>query len=179
MRYAIIVSLATISILLLTFSSVFGQQGFLLYENPDYNIKIQYPANWTKHEDNLPAQSPVYFTTPTQYSFQTPNATLGIFAFYYYSTLDSKVMSVKSSDQQRIQNGEIRVINYSYTILSGQRAWQRIYYDYSNDKSMREMVVLTVKDGEQYQIVFRAESGEFNRYLSIAEKMIQSFQITR
>jgi hypothetical protein len=61
-------------------------------------------------------------------------------------------------------------------LVDGQRAWQKIYYDYDNDKSMKDMVVLTVKDGEQYQLVFSAQPGEFNRYLPIAEKMIKSFQ---
>jgi hypothetical protein len=43
----------------------------------------------------------------------------------------------------------------------------------------KNMVVLTVKDGEQYKLVFSAQPGEFNRYLPIAEKMIKSFQITK
>ena len=26
---------------------------FLTYQNPDFEIKMQYPSNWTKQEDNL------------------------------------------------------------------------------------------------------------------------------
>jgi hypothetical protein len=113
MRNIAILSLATIvSILFLPLSYVFGQQqGFLFYENPDYNIKIQYPiSNWTKNEDNLPASSPVYFATPTQYSFQTPNATMTIFVLPNdNNTVDGIVTSIKSAEQQRIQRDDIRV----------------------------------------------------------------------
>jgi len=84
-----------------------------------------------------------------------------------------------SRDQQRIQRGENRIINSSYVTLSGLRAWQEIYYDYANNKSMKALVVMTVKGGEEYQLMFITQPGYFNKYLPIAEKMIKSFQITK
>jgi hypothetical protein len=38
---------------LVYFDNVFGSTEFLTYENPDYNIRMEYPANWTKSEMNL------------------------------------------------------------------------------------------------------------------------------
>jgi hypothetical protein len=50
-------AITIVSILLMPMpppSSLFAQDnGFLTYENPDYNIMIDYPANWTKSELNL------------------------------------------------------------------------------------------------------------------------------
>jgi hypothetical protein len=62
--------------------------------------------------------------------------------------------------------------------LSGLRAWQEIYYDYTSGKSMKGLVALTQKNGEEYQLIFMAQPGEFNRYLPDAQQMIKSFQIT-
>jgi hypothetical protein len=83
MKNIVILYLIVIAIIILplsySYSPVLAQQGFLLYENPDYNIKLQYPSNWTKNEVNLAARSPVYFSTPTKYSYETPKATMNIF----------------------------------------------------------------------------------------------------
>jgi len=38
--------------------------GFKLYENSDYNIQIQYPKNWEKSEQDLPAHTIVQFVAP-------------------------------------------------------------------------------------------------------------------
>lgn len=55
------------------------------------------------------------------------------------------VASLKSADQQRIQRGDIRVTNSTYTTLSGLRTWQHIYYDYTSGKSMKGLVAVTQK----------------------------------
>jgi hypothetical protein len=41
------------------------QQEFLTYENPDYGISIQYPANWTKEDINLEERYQVVKFLPT------------------------------------------------------------------------------------------------------------------
>jgi hypothetical protein len=162
-------------------SYVFGQKGFLLYENLDYNIKIQYPSNWTKQEVNLSPLSPVFFHTPTQYSFETPNASLNVFVFVSQSnsTVDSFANNIRSSDDEKIKNREIRLINSSFTTLAGLRGWQQVYYDYSSSKNVKTLMIFTIKNGEVYQLQYRSEPGEYNHYLPIAEKMIKSFQITK
>jgi hypothetical protein len=35
-----------------------GSSSFLTYENPDYNVRIEVPSNWTAEENNL--QAPFY-----------------------------------------------------------------------------------------------------------------------
>lgn len=159
-------------------SAVCTQQGFLRYNNPDYNISIQYPANWTKNEDNLPPNSPVSFSYPTPYP--PFDAVMVIYVNQDNRTLDQTVITTKYNDALLAEKGDLRVINSSYTTLSGGlRAWQEIAYDYANDKNVKNLFVMTVKDGEQYQITFSTQPSKFNKYLPIAEQMIKSFQITR
>jgi hypothetical protein len=39
-------------------------QQLLTYENPDFNIRIQYPSDWTKFEENLNRYQVVAFSAP-------------------------------------------------------------------------------------------------------------------
>src|ERR687896_520683 len=44
---------------------------FLTYENPDFNIRIQYPNDWTKFEENLNRYQIVAFSAPEIEQSQT------------------------------------------------------------------------------------------------------------
>ena len=172
MRNIAILSLATIvSILFLPLSYVFGQQqGFLFYENPDYNIKIQYPiSNWTKNEDFCYSNS--IFVSNTKCYNDYFCAT----KWQQYSRWDCDVHKIRWATKNSKRWYQSLT---PYTTLSGLRAWQEIYYDYTSGKSMKGLVALTQKNGEEYQLIFMAQPGEFNRYLPDAQQMIKSFQIT-
>ena len=51
-------------LLLSLYENVQSQAQFLTYENPDYDISIQYPNDWTPSEDNLLRHQVVIFSAP-------------------------------------------------------------------------------------------------------------------
>lgn len=50
--------------------------GFKVYENPDYNIVIQYPRSWQKTEDELPANTIVKFIAQDNKNIPEPGSLL-------------------------------------------------------------------------------------------------------
>jgi hypothetical protein len=51
-------------LLLSLYENVSAQGQFLTYENPDYDISIQYPNDWIPSEDNLLPRQVVIFSAP-------------------------------------------------------------------------------------------------------------------
>ena len=68
-----------------TTQTLSSQEQTLAYDNPDYNISMQYPSNWTPSEVSLAPYQAVKFVAPAVEERQTPTfiavytpATLGI-----------------------------------------------------------------------------------------------------
>ena len=49
---------------------------FLAYDNPDFGIKLLYPSNWIKQEDNLMHQTIVGFSLTHENIYDFANTTL-------------------------------------------------------------------------------------------------------
>jgi hypothetical protein len=68
LKRGIIVGFILISVLTISLSFqgnlTQAQKQFLTYENPDYDISIQYPSDWRKSEDNLGAHQVALFSAP-------------------------------------------------------------------------------------------------------------------
>ena len=163
--------------------TVFSQKslsnGYITYENPDFNVKVSYPANWTKTESNLPKDTLVYFHTPVRYSFETPNSTIEIKSYYYNGSLSYLKTADKQIYSQESLNGEIRLLKTADTTLSGYPAFQLEYYDYSDNKNFKVLETYTVKNGEFYQVIYQSQPGEYLKNLSALTKVLNSFRITK
>jgi len=159
-----------------------SKEQFLTYVNPDYNIQIQYPSNWTKSESNLPKYSPVIFYTPIT-TTQIPDAALRVgvrlLSDNTGNTLDSAISAYTKFSKQGIATGEVKVVNSSYVTFAGLKGYQTIYYDSGGDSNLKGLDIFTVKDHVFYLLVYTAQPGSFSHYFPITQRMIDSFQITK
>lgn len=157
--------------------------GFKTYENPDYNIQIQYPKSWKKSEVDLPANTIVKFIAPDTKSivepasllisnFQMPNVTtLDEFVEFFFNDRYSKPTDYK-------------LLSTQDTKLENMSAKQFVLYDYDKDKILgtestgKVMRILAIDNitSNAYSIKYWAQPSLYNKYLPNVEQMIGSFQ---
>jgi hypothetical protein len=94
---------------------------FLTYENQDFNIRIQYPTEWTKFEENLGRYQVVAFSAPEIEQSQTSLSSI-VFtpANFFVSVipLSSQNISIQQFSDELLQEAypnpqDFRIINSS------------------------------------------------------------------
>lgn len=159
--------------------------GFKLYQNPDYHISIQYPKNWQKSEDELPANTIVKFNAPDTKNIVGPASLLiSTYQMSNDTTLDEFV-DFFFKDRYNKPNDH-KLVTSADTTLMNLPAKQFVLYDYDTDKILgtestgKVMRVLAFDNytGNGYAIKYWAEPSLFNKFLPAAEKMISTFRTT-
>ena len=170
----IAISIAIISLLLVpSFNKPVDSQSdssFLNYVNPDYSIKMQYPVNWEVVETDLHPNEAVRFriNSAAVQVFVTP------------TTIDNIVDLANASRDIITENSEKRLISSSTDVkFAGLPSYQDISYDYSAGKSVKVLSILTLKEGDIFEMMYITEPGLFDEYLPQVSKMIDSFEITK
>ena len=142
----------------------------MLYENSNHGIKIEYPSNWTKK--NLGVDNVVAFRPPADSSGKYAVG-LGIYVHKL------PVANLTLEDYSSMQVGYLK--NKSLTSIKSDNTTLANYpgtnVTYGNNKGLQALEVWTIKDGKAYVIIYLAEKGKYNQYLSPIETMIDSFEI--
>lgn len=158
--------------------------GFQIYENSDYQIQIQYPKKWEKSEENLASNVIVSFTAPDTKDISSP---AGLNIAYFQIPKDNSLDDfIKFFFKKRYSTlSDYKMISSRNTTLSNMNAQLYIMYDYDNknllfgEYTLKVMRIFSIDgNGNGYSIRYYAEPGLFNKYLSIAEKMVSTFKTT-
>lgn len=72
---------------------------FLTYQNPDFHIKMLYPSNWTKQEDNLAKHTIVGFSLIHQDIYDFTNTTLAELDVRVYNAPENETFTNLNIDQ--------------------------------------------------------------------------------
>ena len=181
-----IISIVITAGYVLIVNNVFGSNEYLTYQNPDYNLKIDYPANWTKSEINLSPYMVAFFYPPNLTSGEglferltKPNIPPVIFDI---NVLPRTSENINESATRTLSatagNNQSRLVNHNSTILSGVPAYQFVAYDYRGDETRKELSLWALNGNDSYNLVYHTEPGYFNQYLPDAKRMFDSFKIT-
>ena len=167
-----------------TTQTVSFEEQSLTYDNPDYNISIQYPSDWAPSEVGLAPYQAVKLVAPTVEEQETPTsivvytpATVGVAV----RPLDSNNMTKDQFIEQFFETtytspSQYRIIQRSNATLAGTEADRIIMYEYPEGGSTSKVMrVITVQNGTAYWIKYAAEPGKYDEYLPIAQTMIDSF----
>ena len=166
-------------------SAIFGgsslidtNNNFVTYKDDTIGIKIDYPAGWI-HE--LHARGLVTFLASSEGNSNTYPAGLGIVV----QQLKSKNTSLNEITKIQIKNltqshPEFRLIESSEARLSGNIA-NKIVFTATDDMNheRKSMQIWTLKGDKAYLITYKAELGQYTKYLPTIQKMIDSFQFIR
>jgi hypothetical protein len=152
----------------------FSTNSYLRYNNPTYGIAIQYPSNWKKIE---------YYDTPVTISGSSP-----IVNFLAPLTNTSDHWRTHLMIQVLKQGQAKRLIPQSQIIIGDREGFKslhnstmQIFNPDRNTQSTLNIKTLdawvTANNGNTYLLSYKAVTREFEDYMPILQKMIDSFRI--
>ncbi|HZE78903.1 MAG TPA: PsbP-related protein [Nitrososphaeraceae archaeon] len=157
---------------------------FILYNNPDYKISIQYPSKWKKSEENLASHNVVRFSAPDVKQKETKLSTIIFTPAYFGIAVEqvSKNITLEHYFDQYIkeiypQTKDYKIVQSTNTLLAGFPARKVIMYDYLGDHTSEVMRIVSIYNATAYRIAYYAEPGKFLDYLPTAQKMVESLTI--
>ncbi|HIK06650.1 MAG TPA: serine/threonine protein kinase [Trichormus sp. M33_DOE_039] len=170
----IIVAIMPVIILLL--QAIIPKDNLLSYTNDSAGIKIKYPPNWERQDiQNILTQELVTFLSPKQNDANNFQDKLTINVGKFAGTLDES----KNLFIQEIKNTlpEANIVSTSTATLANKRAYQLIFTGKNENTRLKNLQIWTLKDEQTYVITYTATIDDYDKFLPLAEKMIQSFEI--
>jgi hypothetical protein len=158
----------------------------LTYQNSSYGIRIQYPANWTKDEQDYdPNDNITYivdFNSPFTSRFDIYSENLGIGLERLSNqdmTLEEYVTSLITDYNETLTDFNLIELNKNITLGGGDNpAYRLIYTDNEDGINYKTMEIGTIIGDRVYYIEYIAEENKYSNYLPTIQMMINSLQIT-
>ncbi len=151
----------------------------LTYQNPDFGIKLQYPSNWTKQEDNLFLHTIAAFQLIHQNIFDFTNTSLAEVDLRVYNAPQNETFTKLDIGQINTQ-GQAIIGHYknATTTLGGLPALKIINYSFG-DVSQKEMQVWTFIPSKHVlvELIYIAQPSKYSLYLPIVQRMIDSVEL--
>jgi hypothetical protein len=146
---------------------------FVTCELPAYGIKIEYPSDWFKYERGLKPPIVIGFRSPRAHASDTFLESVAI-ALVNAPNVKLEQFTKANITDLKNKRHDFLIVESVQTVMAGQDA-QKIVYD-ANGK--RIMIVVIMREGKVYEIIYIAEQTKYDNYLPIVQKMIDSFEIT-
>ena len=158
--------------------TVNANNNFLTYQDNTLGIKIGYPAGWI-HE--LHAGGIITFLPSLEGNSNTYPAGLGITVEH----LKSKNMPLSDITKIQIKNltqnhSDFKLLESTEFRLAGIIANKIVFTATDNMNHERKaMQIWTLNEDKAYLITYKAEPGQYSKYLPIIQKMVDSFQFIK
>ncbi|HEY7078487.1 MAG TPA: hypothetical protein VH500_02230 [Nitrososphaeraceae archaeon] len=163
-----------------------GSKNFLVYQNPGYKVKINYPSDWTISQTGLRDHSNII-------AFYSPLENISdAFSEHVVISLNHYSQNLSLSDYDKLVDNTlspagIKIVEPIKTVmLSGGRPAHTIVFapptpPLGPNALSKPIVKLlwTVLDNSVYTISYNAEAARYSTYLPLVQKMIDSFEITK
>ena len=154
-------------------------QSFITYDNSKMKFSLMYPSNWQMEEHFTGF---VTFTAPIEdYTQNRFPAGLGIFPL----NLESQNISLTALKNVHLKNltsnlKEFQLLGSNQIILPGNYPAQQIVFTALDGDEIRKSMQIIVKNQDRaYLITYKAEPGQYSKYLPTIQKMVDSFQFTK
>jgi S1-C subfamily serine protease len=169
------------------FVSSTATSDILTYQNSAYGIRIQYPANWTKDEQDFDPNDGVtdivVFSSPLENRLDRYSENLGISMDRLSNqdmTLEEYVTSLITDYNETLTDFNLIESNTSTTLGGGDNnrpAYRLSYTDKEDDANYKTMEIGTIIGDRVYFINYVAEEEKYSNYLPNIQRMINSLQI--
>ena len=146
-------------------------------------IKLQYPSNWVKQENGTRQDTQtdlVTFTPPTLNSNASLDVTVDDIIDSPGTTLAQYASDEIGSLKQQFASNDFKLIeSKSSIILAGLPAYRIVYTSVDQNTTTKDMEIGAIKGGKVYLLTYEAGPNEYDKYLPIALKMIDSFKLIK
>lgn len=146
------------------------EDNFLEYVLPEYNLKIIYPATWTKQDTNLPELVKIAFFSQREDLSDSYSEyfSLGVNEIPAGMTLEV----LRDAQLQSLKQANSSLHESVPTTIAGIPAWQLVY----TSEGLRALDVLMVRGNEVFMFVYRSQPEKYFKFLPIVEQMITSVE---
>jgi eukaryotic-like serine/threonine-protein kinase len=155
----------------------------LTYQNSTAGIKLQYPSNWVKQENGTKQDTQtdlVTFIPPTINSNASLDVTVDDITDSPGTTLAQYASDEIGSLKQQFANNDFKLTeSKSSMILAGLPAYRIVYTSVDQNTTTKDMEIGAIKGGKVYILTYEAGPNEYDNYLPIALKMIDSFKLIK
>ncbi len=158
-----------------------GPTNLLTYANSTYGIKFQYPSNWDKVQNGTKQDTETDIVTlypPASNS----NASIDVSVD---DISDEKGMSVAQYSSEGLSDlkqslKDFKVIeSTTNNVLATLPAYKLVYTSQDGNTVLKDMEIGAIKGDKAYIITYEGGVGEYDKYLPMVQKMINSFQVTK
>ena len=155
---------------------------FLTYENSTYGIKIQYPSSWDEEQNGTKQDTEtniVTFYPPARNSNASLDVTIDEISDEKGVSLSQYASDGIGDLKQSLKDFNLISSDTKNNILSGLPTYKSIY-TYSDENTIfKDMEIGTIKGDKTYILTYEAGANEYDKYLPIAQQLIDTFQITK
>ena len=158
-------------------SSNIRVENFSSYSKSDLGIKIKYPPTWQRQDiDNFITKEVVSFLSPQSGNNDFQEKVILSVEDYSGSLEQSKADFTKEINQGF---SAAKIIETSSTTLAFKPASQIIYTwkDEENNLDLKNLQIWTLKGNKAYTLSYTAREDDYEKYISIVEEMINTFEI--
>ena len=139
-------------------------------------FSIAYPSDWGKPQEQENGTLVIFLTPDNNETENLYVQAIDMEAVNLpaNSTLATVTETIKSNEQDSEGFKQIEAKN---TTLAGLPAYKSVYTATSDGDQLKVLETWTVKDGKVFLIMYKAAPTNYDKHLSAAQKMIDSFQI--
>ncbi|MBF2064753.1 MAG: serine/threonine protein kinase [Calothrix sp. C42_A2020_038] len=157
---------------------MFTENNYSFYKNSNYAIKIKYPHNWLKNEvEDKTTGEIARFSSPAQTDSETSAEVILEIQPLKQPIILEEYTNLKVNEIiQFFPQAKIHESN-SITLPSTPNlaAHEVVYSGKDNNLSIKRRALWTIKDNTAYIITYSTQESEYDKYLNIAQTMIDSF----
>jgi hypothetical protein len=154
---------------------------FATYENSTFGVRFKYPSNWQKTELLSPGITLIQFISP--HNVASP-ARIEVIIEKMPNQMTLNQYLTRSNDLLSLTVDVTNIISSNNsTTLSGNPAYTRTFMVKQplpgtlQEIELEMLQTISIRGDESYTITYSAETPQFERYLMMAQQMIDSFTI--
>ena len=140
----------------------------IIYDNPGFGIRIQYPSDWGRLDLSFLQDSADIDFYPLNDTSLAKNLKVQVKNLPFHN------MTLEEYTNSQINLLEENLLESSAATLAGIPGYKIVF---TNIEGLKTMQVWTIKDDKAYIITYVAQEEDYEKELQIAQKMIDSFEI--
>ena len=143
---------------------------FVTYDNPTFGVRIQYPSDWGRLDLSFMQDSADIDFYPLADTSLAKNVKIQV------DNLPSSNMTLEEYTNSQINQFEEKLLESNATTLAGIPGYEIVF---TSLQGLKTMQVWTIKNDKAYIITYVAQEEDYEKELQVAQKMIDSFEITK
>ncbi len=183
----VLILLVTLFALWSNNQNVFAQSndGFLLYQNINDGISIEYPSNWNVYNYMAGSFGPPNQDDKTSVTLHIYSPGQVSFFPYSNSSLD-EIVNLRLDDEHELNSPAI--VDVDFNLLNKEESTLSNYSSYEILYSIREYLIFgdylkilgvwTKIGNKVYVVEYKSDLQSYNDYLPVVNRMIESIEIT-